>query len=187
MYTAHWIIPNHPCSIHERAIMYKRVSKACICAACSDELQAKLSSPTGRTDGRKNKKDVFLLQKHKNGSEWVPPVTTLVTSSLTSPRVNMQMNEHDFFSAWQLFSRCGGHFVPSWFIISSGGSSFGLLERSPGTNETRARGVRQGWGVRPSCSYIYPLCKTAGTKPEYSHKQHWHKLDLTTQKWTGLV
>lgn len=69
---------------------------------------------------------------------------SLLTSSLTSLPLNMQMIKH-FSAARQALLLSSGHFVPRWFPI---GSSFGLLllflllERSLGNNGADARGVR---------------------------------------------
>lgn len=93
----------------------------------------------------------------------VVPPTSLVTLSLTSPQVNMQMNKHDFSAALQLFPRSGGLYH----------QLLQLLESSLGNNRTSAR------RVRPRCSYIYCLCRIAGTEPEYNTATNW------TQNWTG--
>lgn len=76
-------------------------------------------------------------------------------------------------------------------------SSFGLLllllllllsERTVGNNRADARGVKGGGGggVRPSCPYLCPPCKLAGSEPESSHKQGWEGLDSTAPSRTGL-
>lgn len=103
-------------------------------------------------------------------------------------------NEQTFFSSstgsssiwWPFCAKV----VSNWFQASSFGLLllllFLLLERSLGNNGDDAKGVRGGGGVRPSCPYLCPPCKLAGTEPEYSHKQHWDRLDSTTPNWTTL-
>lgn len=120
---------------------------------------------------------------------------SFLTSSLTFLLVNMQMSKHYFslFSIWWPF--CAEE-VSNWFQVLSFGLLLLLLslslERSLGNNRANARGVREGGrgraggGGRPSCPYRCPPCKLAGSKPEYSHKQHRDRLDSTTPNWTGL-
>lgn len=79
--------------------------------------------------------------------------------------------------------------VSDWFQASSRGLPLLLLllGRYLGNNGADVRGVRGGRGVRPSCPYLCPPCKLAGSKPEYSHKQHHDRLDPAAQSWTKLA
>lgn len=101
------------CSIHERAIMYKRVSKACECAPCSPDKLQRSSLPQERKDVQKQR-DSYYNNIKKQSS------IIALASSLTSRSSSIwKLTNFFFLLCFTGFSLSGGHFVPRWFPMGS--------------------------------------------------------------------
>lgn len=171
------------CSIHERAIMYKRVSKACERAPrFAWRAPAKLFCPRGMKDVEK--KNVFLLEKHKKQSPWSPLTPFLLTSSLTSLFQSICKWTCYVSAAWQAtLLMHGGHFVPRWLAIGSRRPALARrcwfccwsgLSVTTGQQQRGKRGEDRGGG---------PAVPTSALP---SQRRRWDGPDSTTQNRTRL-
>lgn len=114
------------CSIHERAIMYKRVSKACERAPrFAWRAPAKLFCPRGMKDVEK--KNVFLLEKQKKTESLIaphtfPPHRPLSSSQYANEHVMFQLPDRPRFSCTvAILCRGGLRLVPGvllWLVAA---------------------------------------------------------------------